>query len=230
MVVVVVVDMAASSTFPLYGWSIVSTLDTFQKSRNQKHKCSGWSFNEEGTMIHILWQATGSVLSYQSVKLVYCNLNDVCNYCLAVSQCVIPEHHSSPLTLKIIPNWARKFYLSETGLTGSNSQLDQTKRTAFPCMSTTVKSERLFIIRLLDPVAEKTSEHTELQAPSIFRFFFFSSFYGVLLEIPAQADNWTQCFFCLPSAIRFCPTHRVQDSTMTRSSAWLPIVEDDCHS
>ncbi|OJJ82087.1 uncharacterized protein ASPGLDRAFT_27491 [Aspergillus glaucus CBS 516.65] len=42
--------MAASSTFPLYGWSI----------------------------------ATVSVLSYQSVKLVYCNLNNVCDYCLAV--------------------------------------------------------------------------------------------------------------------------------------------------
>lgn len=53
---------------------------------------------------------------------------------LAVSQCVIPEHQS-PLTLKIIPDWARKIYLSETGLTGSDSQLDRTKRTAFPCIA-----------------------------------------------------------------------------------------------
>jgi len=39
--IVVVVDMAASSTFPLYGWRSVSTLDTFQKSRNRKHQCRG---------------------------------------------------------------------------------------------------------------------------------------------------------------------------------------------
>lgn len=180
-------------------------------------------------MIHILWQATGSVLSYQSVKLVYCNLNNVCDYCLAVSQCVIPEHHSSPLTLKIIPDWARKIYLSETGLTGSNSQLDRTKRTAFPCIVHHRQIRVAVHNQTFGPSGREDIGTYGVTSALIFRFFLLLS-----TEYCSRSQHKPtiepSVFFCLPSAIRFCPTHRVQDSTMTRSSAWLPIVEDDCHS
>lgn len=207
--VVVVVDIAASSTFPLYGWSSVSTLDIFQKSRNRKHQCSGWSFNEGGTMIHILWQATGSVLSYQSVKLVYCNLK-VCG-CLAVSQCVIPEHHSP---LKIIPDWARKFYLSETGLIGSNSLLDRTKRTAFPCIVRHCQIRAAFHFQTFWPSAEKISEHTELQASSIFCFFLLSTEYYSRSSTSRQLNPFA------------CPVRDSAQHTVSKIRPWLGPVLD----